>query len=335
MPASIGFPIIVNSSSPITINIQIAEQIKLLIAVGKLRPGNSLPTVTKLAKSIGVNHNTIAAVYNYLIESGYLVAQRGKGTFVSHAQTVQDIITRKELYNLLSQAYKVAAMIGLSPSEFAGAAYAQAMMLNQQTTEPLQLAFIDSRSSVNTYEAVQTEVKEHLLFIYLEDLKANQSKALKALRAADLVITTVHLLWEVTQVTQNEQEVIGVDIKPDLQIITQISSLPRNAITLIVSQRETESDKIKQILQHAGVSHIKFQVLGLDNIKQNLQLLHQASVICVSKDVEEDVRQYSSQQSKIAILNFSLNETNASVLKARLSAIKVAKSSSYNNQFVK
>ncbi len=274
MPAPVWFPIIVNTSAPITINAQIAEQIKLLIAIGELQLSDALPTVTQLAKQVGVNHNTIAAVYNDLICSDYLVAQRGKGTFVANSQAVQNIITHKQFYNLLDQAFSAATIVGLSLSEFAGAAYAQAVMLSQHTTDPLKLVFVESKyGSTDVYEAIKTEIKENLLFLYFEDLKANQPKAMKKLSNFDLVITTVQLMWQVTSLVAAEQEVIVVDIKPNLQTITQILSLPRNAITLLICQEESESEKMKQMLQQAGVSHVKFQPLGLEEIKENPQLL--------------------------------------------------------------
>ncbi|HCF26931.1 MAG TPA: GntR family transcriptional regulator, partial [Cyanobacteria bacterium UBA11049] len=144
MSAPVLLPIIVDTQAPITINAQIAEQIKLLISVGELQPGEALPTVTQLAKQLGVNHNTIAAVYNYLIESSYLVASRGKGTFVAHTQAVQNLITYKQFYELLGQAFSAAAIIGLSPSEFGAAAYAQAVMLNSHPADPLKLVFVES-----------------------------------------------------------------------------------------------------------------------------------------------------------------------------------------------
>lgn len=43
----------IDSQAPITINAQIAEQIKLLIAVEELQPGDALPTVAQLAKIFG------------------------------------------------------------------------------------------------------------------------------------------------------------------------------------------------------------------------------------------------------------------------------------------
>ncbi|NJM21783.1 MAG: GntR family transcriptional regulator, partial [Richelia sp. SL_2_1] len=54
IPEPFVLPIIVDNSAPITINAQIVEQIKLLIATGELHPGDALPTVTQLAKHLGV-----------------------------------------------------------------------------------------------------------------------------------------------------------------------------------------------------------------------------------------------------------------------------------------
>jgi DNA-binding transcriptional regulator YhcF (GntR family) len=329
MPTPVLLPIIVDTSAPITINAQITEQIKLLIAIGELEPGNALPTVTQLAKQLQVNHNTIAAVYNYLIETGYLIATRGKGTFVAHTQAVQNIIIHKEFYNLLGQSFSAGTIIGLSPSEFGAAAYAQAVRLNSHPAPPLKLVFVEClHYSINFYEAIQSEIKIPLSFLRLSDLKTSQPKALKELLAADLVIITVQYLWEVTQIAAPEQEVIGVDIKPDLQLLTQISSLPRNALMLLVCQEEAGSELMKQMLQQAGISHINFQTLGLEYLQQNRQLLEQADAVCASRFVEDYVRQYSPQPNKVIVFNFSLDESNMSVLKARLAAIQLALSTS-------
>ncbi len=327
MPTPVWLPIIVDSEAPITINAQIAEQIKLLIVMEELKPGEALPTVTQLAKHLGVNHNTIAAVYNYLIESSYLVAQRGKGTFVANTQAVHKIITYKPFYNLISQAFNAATRVGLSSSEFAGAAYAQAVILSQHTTTALKLVFVDClHHKTNAYEAISSEIKQHLLFLSLEALKAQQSQALKDLLAAELVITTVQHQWEVSQFTTPEQEVIAVILKPHLQLLTKISSLPRNAVILLICQEEAESQEMKQILQQVGISHINFQTLSLESLEQNHQLLKDVDAVCVSKKVEDYIRQYNFPHNKIMVFNFSLDETNMSVLKARLAAIQVTKS---------
>ncbi|WP_341527046.1 GntR family transcriptional regulator [Nostoc sp. UHCC 0302] len=327
MPNKIFFPLFVDTQAPITINAQIAEQIKLLIAVGELQPGDTLPTVTQLAKHLKVNHNTVAAVYNYLIESDYLVAQRGKGTFVADTKVVQNIIIHKEFYNLLGQAFNAAALTGLSPSEFGAAAYARAALLHHQSSAPLKLVFIEYlQNSTGVYEAIQSEIKLPLVSLCSEDLKTQQSKALKELLTADLVITTAQHQWDITRLTTPEQEVIAVKLKPDLQLLAHISSLPRNALMLLICEEEATCEEMKQMLQQSGISHINFKPLSLNYLQQSPQILEQADAICASRIVEDYVRKKSSQPSEIMIFNFSLDETNMSVLKARLAAIQLAKS---------
>ena len=326
MPVPDFLPIVVNSSAPITINAQIAEQIKLLIAMGELQPGDALPTVTQLAKQVGVNHNTLAAVYNDLISSDYLIAQRGKGTFVANTQVVRNIITNKQFYNLLGQAFSAAAIIGLSASEFGAAAYAQAVMLNRYSSTSLKLVFVGClHHSADIYEAIKSEIKIPLSFLRLSDLNPSKPNTLQEILAADLVITTAQHQWEVIQLTAPEQEVISINIKPDIQLLTQISSKPRNTKVLVVSSSETDSEDMKRILVQAGISHISFQTIELKGLEQSPQLLSQFDVICASKVVEDYISQYNPHPERVMVFNFSIDESNMSVLKARIATIKLGK----------
>ena len=326
MPVPDFLPIVINSSAPITINAQIAEQIKLLIAMGELHPGDALPTVTQLAKQVGVNHNTLAAVYNDLISSDYLIAQRGKGTFVTNTQVVRNIITNKQFYNLLGQAFSAAAIVGLSPSEFGAAAYAQAVMLNRYSSTSLKLVFVGcSHQSADIYEAIKSEIKIPLSFLRLSDLNPSKPNTLQEILTADLVITTAQHQWEVIQLTAPEQEVICINLKPDIQLLTQISLKPRNTKVLLVSSSETDSEDMKRTLVQAGISHISFQTIELKGLEQSPQLLSQFDVICASKLIEEYVCKYSHQPDNIIVFNFSIDESNMSVLKARIATIQLGK----------
>ena len=69
------------------IYLQIINQIKYLIASGRLRPGEQLPPVRKLAETLVVNPNTIAKVYRELELAGVITTRRGAGVFVSDAGT--------------------------------------------------------------------------------------------------------------------------------------------------------------------------------------------------------------------------------------------------------
>ena len=76
----------VNPHSGIPIYLQLKEQIKTAVAGGVLPPGAQLPSVRELALSLAVNPNTIARAYSELEHEGLLVAEQGKGTFISHGE---------------------------------------------------------------------------------------------------------------------------------------------------------------------------------------------------------------------------------------------------------
>ncbi len=62
---------------------QIIEQVKYLIAAGRLQPGQELPTVRGLAQELLINPNTVARAYRELEQAGILLTRQGSGTFVS------------------------------------------------------------------------------------------------------------------------------------------------------------------------------------------------------------------------------------------------------------
>ena len=61
---------------------QIAAQIRAMIGRGALRVGDRLPANRELAKTLGVNRNTVTTAYAELTAEGLLASHVGRGTFV-------------------------------------------------------------------------------------------------------------------------------------------------------------------------------------------------------------------------------------------------------------
>ncbi len=64
---------------------QIRDQIRGLIAAGRLAANERLPSVRQLAKDLGVAPGTVAKAYKTLESEGYLHTRTGGGTRVSAA----------------------------------------------------------------------------------------------------------------------------------------------------------------------------------------------------------------------------------------------------------
>jgi GntR family transcriptional regulator len=67
----------------VPIYVQIANQVRFLIATGRLAPGEELPPIRALAERLLVNPNTVARAYRELELAGVVTKRRTAGTYVS------------------------------------------------------------------------------------------------------------------------------------------------------------------------------------------------------------------------------------------------------------
>lgn len=65
------------------IYLQIVQQVEMLVASGRLAPGDELPAIRVLAEQLIVNPNTVARAYRELEHAGVVEKRRTAGTFVA------------------------------------------------------------------------------------------------------------------------------------------------------------------------------------------------------------------------------------------------------------
>jgi GntR family transcriptional regulator len=79
---------------------QIVNQVKYLVASGRLEPGEELPPIRTLAEQLIVNPNTVARAYRELEMAGVVTKRRTAGTYVSDAASP---LARRERLKIVSQ----------------------------------------------------------------------------------------------------------------------------------------------------------------------------------------------------------------------------------------
>ena len=62
---------------------QIIDQVKNLVAAGRLTPGDEMPPIRGLAQQLLINPNTVARAYRELEAQGVLMSRQGSGTVVA------------------------------------------------------------------------------------------------------------------------------------------------------------------------------------------------------------------------------------------------------------
>jgi GntR family transcriptional regulator len=65
------------------IYLQIIEQVKHLLAAGRLKPDDELPPVRVLAQQLLINPNTVARAYRELETAGLVYKRQGAGTYIA------------------------------------------------------------------------------------------------------------------------------------------------------------------------------------------------------------------------------------------------------------
>ena len=73
----------ISADDGLPIYLQIVNQVKYLIASGRLTPGEELPPIRVLAEQLVVNPNTVARAYRELETAGVVEKRRTAGTYVS------------------------------------------------------------------------------------------------------------------------------------------------------------------------------------------------------------------------------------------------------------
>jgi GntR family transcriptional regulator len=87
----------IDNASERAVYLQIIDQVKRDVALGRLAKEERLPTVRQLAQQLAINPNTIAKAYRQLEQEGIIVTRSGAGAFVANLDSVLSKSVRRRL----------------------------------------------------------------------------------------------------------------------------------------------------------------------------------------------------------------------------------------------
>ena len=90
----------ISTGDGVPIYLQIANQVKHLVASRRLSPGDEIPPIRVLAHELLVNPNTVARAYLELEREGVVIKRHGSGTYISDSGSP---LARKAKLKILSQ----------------------------------------------------------------------------------------------------------------------------------------------------------------------------------------------------------------------------------------
>jgi GntR family transcriptional regulator len=89
----------ISPADGVPIYLQVVNQVKYLVAAGRLAPGEELPPIRALAERLMINPNTVARAYRELEVAGVVEKRGTTGTFVSAAGSP---LARREKLRILA-----------------------------------------------------------------------------------------------------------------------------------------------------------------------------------------------------------------------------------------
>jgi GntR family transcriptional regulator len=91
--------ILINANDGVPIYQQIVNQIKHLVASGRLAAGGEIPPIRVLAHQLLINPNTVARAYLELEREGVVQKRHGTGTYIAESSPSLPHRQRKKLLN--------------------------------------------------------------------------------------------------------------------------------------------------------------------------------------------------------------------------------------------
>jgi GntR family transcriptional regulator len=109
---------VVHASSGVPIYRQLFDQVEALVAGGRLRPGELVPSVRQVAATLGINPMTVSKAWSRLEADGVLTRDRGRGMVVAARRETASLADRREeVQPLVDRAVTHALHLGLTPAQ--------------------------------------------------------------------------------------------------------------------------------------------------------------------------------------------------------------------------
>lgn len=109
----------VSDTDPTPVYRQIVDGVRGEIAAGRMKPGESLPSVRELAANLGVNVNTVHKAYQLLQQMKIVIVRQARGVIVAPdvAEILGSRANERVLAEHIDSLLAEAGRLGFSPRE--------------------------------------------------------------------------------------------------------------------------------------------------------------------------------------------------------------------------
>ncbi|MNI20957.1 HTH-type transcriptional repressor YtrA [compost metagenome] len=298
------------------VNTQIKEQLKWLIGINQIQPGDMLPPANQLADLLGLNRNTVNWVYNQLRDEGIVTMQKGRGTQVNANQQTEELQkTRPPMHQLLTKTIEEAQIQGFALHEFFTASLAYILLHNHKQADQDHVLFIECKGHdhIFYYNEIHKVTGAAVKTIFLEDLIASESLRIDSLAYSNLIITTLNHADEVKQLFapyETNIHVIGATVV--MPLLFEIAQLQPGSQVSFVCLGKAGGQWMASRVHDAGIAQIKPTAIGIEDRELLIQSIQQADKIYASAAVYSELQ--SLAPDKVELFPMMLEKSSENLL---------------------
>lgn len=107
----------IDGGSAVPLYRQLVQQVRRDVMLGRLQPGQQLPSVQEVVGALAINPNTVVKAYGELEHTGIVVRRQGVGTFVASSPAVPALTVPAPVLSSLLRWVQKAREAGLSTEQ--------------------------------------------------------------------------------------------------------------------------------------------------------------------------------------------------------------------------
>jgi len=219
-----GAQIRLDKESEIPVHKQIVEQIIVLIATGRLEPGESLPTVRQLGRQKKIHYNTVSRAYKELVAEGWLLRRSGKALTVGSLEGAE--APPRDLDGLIDLTIRLACQCGYSMEEL------RRRVAERFSAQPDRILVLSSDSGL--CQILKSELEQHVS-CPIQTSHPDRLSADPLLAAGALVVCLLGAASVLRPVLPKRCPLISVAITDTDQPLERIRSMREPSLIALVS----------------------------------------------------------------------------------------------------
>jgi GntR family transcriptional regulator len=110
----------IDAGSGVPVYKQLVEQVRREVMLGRMHPGDQLPTLKEVVEALTINPNTVAKAYSELEHEGLVVRRQGVGTFIAPTPPSGPMAAPPAVLNSLLRWVRRAREAGMSSEQIRG-----------------------------------------------------------------------------------------------------------------------------------------------------------------------------------------------------------------------